>query len=467
MASLLNYINHYHSGLSLYRESKFNEALTELRKSVSLKNDFFDAYYLLGRTFLQLGRYAEAANLFNRLSIILPDDTEIIWEYINLLDKIGDHRNAFEILRKEKNLFKNGLSYNVALAKQLFALGKNLRAKNILKRIINKHPKCFEAYFLLGEIYLKSDNSVLAEEAFANCLEINPNHTGAKRGISVLMRNSGYFDNGDSIIQKVKDESLGDTEGLEEILDEMENGQLSTAIDKLKQKLFINPEMKRAKYYLGLAYEMQKSWAQAAFQFEKLLTENSSDIYSKYHLAKINNNRGKCSDAVNDLNSILENDPDFMEAHFEIAISYHNMDELDKARDHYNKAMTLGMKDPRLSVNMAYIMMKLENFDSARNLLEHAVSDFPDYAEIYWGLGHLAVKENKFNEALESLKHALKLKPSLVPVHKTLALVYYRLNDLESSLNEWQIAQKYNPRDKQIGENINLIQQELKRRTFL
>lgn len=54
----------YNIGTNLYKNSLFEEALKYYKKAVEIQEDFLDGLYQLAMTYLALGHYQEAINVF-------------------------------------------------------------------------------------------------------------------------------------------------------------------------------------------------------------------------------------------------------------------------------------------------------------------------------------------------------------------------------------------------------------------
>jgi len=83
----------------------YYDKIQSLQKAISLEPDYFDAYVLLGRTFLKLSKYQKAVEAFEK-ALTLKDSLEIHYELGRTYRVLGDNQNATEHLTlasKSKN----------------------------------------------------------------------------------------------------------------------------------------------------------------------------------------------------------------------------------------------------------------------------------------------------------------------------------------------------------------------------
>lgn len=122
-------------------------------------------------------------------------------------------------------------------------------------------------------------------------------------------------------------------------------GKVDRSIVLLKKVTQSNPEYAAAFTHLGLQY-LQKDNLQAAdLAFKKSLELNSSDFVAYNHRGVIMRKRGDFAGAKSMYKTAIGHNPDYANAHLNIAVLYDiYLYELDQAMHHYKKyqAITAG-----------------------------------------------------------------------------------------------------------------------------
>ncbi len=171
LAPAVEYKRYLDRGEALIRTRNFEEALTELHKSLELKPDYANTLEGLGYIMREQGDLDKAIDFFNRALKIEPFQ-------LNTHNYLG-----VAYLRK----------------------GNLNRAKLHFELILSLDPKHFEAHNNLGFALSEEKKQAEAYLHFKRAVEINPDYTNAHFNLGLLLSQSGLIDEAIPHLQKAVD----------------------------------------------------------------------------------------------------------------------------------------------------------------------------------------------------------------------------------------------------------------------
>lgn len=131
-----------------------------------------------------------------------------------------------------------------------------------------------------------------------------------------------------------------------------------------------------------------------------------------YEDVKLFMDNGNYDRAIRALEKLLESYPDFGQAHYDLASLYLEMDEKEKALEHYRESINLEPDNAVFCKGLADLYyVKLGNVDEALKLYRKALETDPNDCETLMILGNLAVVANKFDQAKGFYQRVLEMEP--------------------------------------------------------
>ncbi|MDP3989672.1 MAG: glycosyltransferase [archaeon] len=132
-------------------------------------------------------------------------------------------------------------------------------------------------------------------------------------------------------------------------------------------------------------------------------------------------------------------------AYFELGRQYAASKKLDKAKEMFQKSISLN-KDFWLSwFNLGSISLLEDNLNKAQECLERARTINPNAVMIYSNLGVVYAKKKEYPKSLEILTLGLNLDPNQPSIFKNMALCYKELGDMKRAQLAWRKAVQLNP----------------------
>jgi tetratricopeptide (TPR) repeat protein len=189
----------YSGKQKVYFDKNLNAGLTDFQNAVGVAPDYYEAYYQIGMTYLQLNKRSEAESNFRR-SIELSKDTygePVIGMGTILLDK-GDNAGGEKMIRRGLELSPNFWLGHYELGRACLSENNLADAKKAGEQARSLMPHAAIIYRLLANIHMREKDYPALLADIDMYLKIDPN--GAADVHAKEMRAQ--------VIQKIQDEKV-------------------------------------------------------------------------------------------------------------------------------------------------------------------------------------------------------------------------------------------------------------------
>ena len=143
------------------------------------------------------------------------------------------------------------------------------------------------------------------------------------------------------------------------------------------------------------------------------------------------------------------------------ALKFHEQGKVLEAVKAYQFCLDQDFNEPRIFSNYGILLIDLNKYIEAENLLRKAIELKPDYAIAHTNLGSLLIKIGKSNEAKSSLQKAIELNPDYAIAHANLGDALRSLNELKKAELSLQKAIELNPNYANAHANLGIVYKEL------
>jgi TonB family protein len=403
----------------------------------------------------------------------------------NGLIEDADAETALPYLEEARNQDPNSIEMLTGLARCYYELGRDGEALKLYQQVVAQNSAIWDAQYYLGRIHLENGRYVEAVAPLENAQKLKPEDPETISSLGVALSKSG---------------------------------KSTEALPYLTRIIALKRGVKEDFYYLGEAYANDQQWLKAAqafkdgadlrgidvngyfywatmlFNADKL--DEAFDAYGKArsvdhsvshsgtfaYVAEIYRLRGIPDKALANYQSVLQRNPDDVEALFQAGYISFKLNQLDQAADYFRKLIAVDPKHAGGAANLAALEARYNEKHAARNektpgitlrevvqanpnsveahanlgaqlitegvypealsTLERAASLRPNSAAVQYDLGLAQLKEKKFDAAVTSIKKALELKPDWAGAYNNLGLAgaYNNLGLAYAGLSRWQEA---------------------------
>jgi len=167
-----------------------------------------------------------------------------------------------------------------------------------------------------------------------------------------------------------------------------------------------NTDYYKGYYNRGLLYAQTNRMKDALQDFNTAITLNQ---YPKAYVARANvyYTLQDFSKAISDAETVLQKEPNNAKAFYVLATCYDDLNQLDKALNFYNKALSIITENPMYYLRRAIVFGKMQQFSSCLQDLDTCTNLDAGYAEAYYWKG--VVKVNMKQNPCNDLKKAVEL----------------------------------------------------------
>ena len=194
--------------------------------------------------------------------------------------------------------------------------GNYQEAVKAYNKAIDKNPKSIEARKKLGEAYGNTGNIDLAMEEFAKITEIDPKYIHAYNYRGFLYNNQGRWEEAAKEFELALDIEPDNLYSINHIgLMYKMLGKFDEAKDTLQRAIELDPEMddpesKNTRNFLGLVYQDEAKYEEAAAEYRKVLEHFPADAETYNYLGSAYENLKLYREAAKQYNAALSIDPE-------------------------------------------------------------------------------------------------------------------------------------------------------------
>jgi tetratricopeptide (TPR) repeat protein len=353
----------------------------------------------LAMTHSQNGNLDKAAETMKMAIRVRPNDPDAFTGYANILSKLNKKSEAETYYRKalQKDPFAYDANYNLGVL-----LLENARAEesiSFFKTAIRSRPKENVASYNLGKAYVALNRLEEAVVQFRSVLGQDPKAPDASNNL------------GNALL------------GL---------NQPEEAIKVLQAGLVSTPKNSELHRTLGLALISVGRPAESISHFETAIALDAKDAKAHANLGLALLSLGRGADACSHFESALANPKDLPDEmiralHVSAGGEWFKLGQVDRAREHYAKAVEMDPANPQLRLFLANLLLRTGAFTEAIPHYEQMVSAAPEFAEAQGELGLAYMEVGRLAEARTHLETALRLQPDNATTREALS----RLRALE------------------------------------
>lgn len=401
------------------KANKQMEIITGLfRQAIREDSKFWEAYYNLGIAYFNNQEYDNALQQFDIIIKSLPNF--------------------------EKPYYGRALIY--------MRKGDLDKAKADFLRVTESNPNDYKPFYYLGSISVKLKQYNDADTYLKKSIELNPDFadTYAEQG-------NMYFDQNlfRQAIAPYKKASELDPQNLE-VKQKLGESYYRvqtyySAYAEFKKILEVNPNDPIANFMLGITAYKQAVLSELIEAFLEMFDPN---------LAEEQRQRSKAGGSVRERSEVYREmvhafytaqkaAPGFLEATFNLALTYNEMGKLDSARIYYEKAIQIQPDLIRAHIKLAKLYEDLGEKQKSLAKYKEVVQIDPGYFVNHPTLDAYHNYINIIDVVLSDLDNTLKEKPNDLAANMSLAKIYYAQGYHGKAANVFRKVLSINPNEQE------------------
>ncbi len=352
-------------------------------------------------------------------------------------------------------------------------------AEALFRRVLQLNPRSIVASRNLAGALLAQDKADDAIRQYNQAIHLSPQDFDLKIEVAKLNLGRGDFAGALSTLETIKPDRFppsavplkaasllgvdrrSDAEGLIPQVKGSPGAALDlaqvfvTANDSdaaLKTLRLVNPVPKGAAaqaYYLrGRALRQKRQAVAAMTSFRQALAADPKSVETLVAMAEIFAGESKHADSLTMLEKARALSPDSREVLRHLIVEAMQAGQNDKglqaAQDLQRKSSEL---DDRYLV--ASVMIQQKQYLPATHILEDYVTQRPEDAKAYLGLGIAYLNLLRYADARQALEHSLQIKPDIAEAEYQLGLVAGQQGNRQEATQHWQRAVALQPHHAQ------------------
>ncbi len=183
-----------------------------------------------------------------------------------------------------------------------------------------------------------------------------------------------------------------------------------------------------------------------ADQLCRQIVQADAGHFGAWHLLGLIASRaGRNDQAIDDFKAALRLNPDFAEAHTDLAIELAIRQKLAEAVDSFRQALRVKPEYVRAHFGLGIALQYQGKLDEAAANFQRAAQLQPDHAQAHCHLGYALLHQGQPAVAVDSLKQALRIKADYPEALHSLGTALMSLGRLEEAVNHFQQALRIRP----------------------
>ena len=345
--------------------------------------------------------------------------------------------------------------------------------KSLLQKALDKDEP--EILASLAENLVGLGFTDLAKEIYRSLIARFPKEDLFKIYLAEILLNDGQDDDGLTLLYNISPDSSAYLDSLLVQADYYQtNGLLETAYQKLLAAEKIAPDEDVVKFGLAELDYLSGHYEQALSRYQDLLKRHKTfsevnlndrlfqtlaklgryeeageviakngndilDIDSKYQAALVMLTLHKDDQAIKYLNEVIDQSPDYVNAYRLLTTAYEHKNDNEQELRSAQLGIAYNELDPVLYQKGAQAAVRLNDLDTAKNLLQKGIKKLPENFDLRLQLSNLYVREND-NEANIALFAQVDDEDLEPQVHWNLALSYQNLDQSAKAKSEFLLA---------------------------
>lgn len=210
-------------------------------------------------------------------------------------------------------------------------------------------------------------------------------------------------------------------EVLQEAIENHQAGRLSQARLLYQKIIQSHPHHSTALHFLGVIELQSKNYAQAVELINQALLYQPQYVEAHSNLALALQAQGKYDEAIDHYQKALNIKPDFADALYNLGNALKESGNLQEAAASYRRALVINPHNALAHYNLGNTLKDQNLTSAAVAHYQQALSLQENYAEAHGNLGLVLVAQGMLKEGIAHYRQALAIQPNRAEVHNNLS----------------------------------------------
>jgi len=434
---------------------KYDESVRRLEKGVEKYPNDPVIHHYLGVAKYKLGDKERALQEFTRALEIDPKMVNSQKKIVEIFINEGKNEKAVNLLKDIINKGAETSKIHFSLALAYANMKKFDLAEKEYKEALKGDPKSAEIYNNLGNLYKQRGDKNHALEMYKKATELNPNLWNVYYNMGTYYYEMDLFEEAELQFRKVvelKPDNIDSHSALADIYDKL--GDFELAEKKYNDALDLDPSSPSAHRDIGMFYSKNRMFKEALGELKislKLLEGEEINIrIPKIERADISFHFKEFTKLRAEIFNVMGN-------------IYYASRDFEKALEMYLNVKKINSNFPNISYNAGITYFSMKKWEEAKDMLIAAKDKNEKNIHSTYYLAIAQGNLGSLDESVNLLKEVISLNPDNALAYKDLGVLYlYKLKDIKSGIEYLEKSLQLSP-DQPEAENIRKTLLNLKR----
>lgn len=430
------------------------DAEAAFKKVIEADPENEDAITGLASVYSERGDAKSASALLEKLTAKSPSPKALAVLASNY-EQMHEYTLAVNAYKKALQLDPNRTELKGYLAQDQALAGQYDDALKTYQELADANPQDAAPYLGMAQIYDQQKKFDLALKTNAKAKQIDPDNLEARYQEVQILDDQGKTPEAIAALKSILDSTARKTYNEAErasrakMLEQLgllyrQNNQNDLAVDSFRQIAALDPNLAaRAEAQVVDTYRMGKDYAKAQQESDAAAAKYPNDRTLRQVRAQLLADQGKTSQAVAELNKLLDgkSDRDVYLAMADVYQKGHDYAAMSKALDSADKLSQTKEEKANILFMRGAMYERQKKYDQAeaafRQVLQNDPPSDSTYASTLNYLGYMLADQNeRLQEAQTLIKRAVDLEPNNYAFLDSLGWVYYHQNRLDEAEQE-------------------------------
>ncbi len=244
----------------------------------------------------------------------------------------------------------------------------------------------------------------------------------------------------------------------------VESKQFDSAITHFERAIAINPSFEPAYLALGTLHEARQEREKAVAVYRRYLEGiNPRNREIRQHLVQLLISGKEYQAALTELEQMLAETPDDLDAQLRVSLMYGELKEYPKAIERLQQILAVRPAELKVRDYLGYLFEENKQQENALEAYESNLKLEPAYYEGHLHAGVLLYRLKRMPESIAHLREATKLNPKQPESHVVLGLAYLQSDQFEMASQAFEEGIRFNPTNADLHFNLGTVYDKLNR----
>ena len=417
-------------GRSLFSETRYQEAIAELKKAIGLAPQNMQAYIDLARAHLATNERTEAEATLNQALRVNPRSLEVMLALGDFRNLTGKPDQAEVIYTRALEASPDKEATYLKLASHYQHHRKLPEAEATLQRLAARIPQADTPQIHLGDYFTAIGQPEKALASYRRATEIAPSSTMARDKLITHYLDTGKIAEAETSIHAILEKDKHDLMG--RFFDarlNLAHSKIDEAMTAFQSVVKDSPQFAGAHYFLGIAYLQKQQLPQARAAIADAVKFNPQHEEARTALAQIHLAEGSVDLALEEAQIALQINPRNTQAAIISGTAYLRKADLAKSRKVFEAIVQALPKESIGPYNLGLVAQAEKNTTKALAYFEEALAKQSTAIEPILQIVAIKHAQGKTVEARERVIRQLELAPKSPLLHNLVGRLWLEAKD--------------------------------------